>query len=531
MPRVPTYDGPQVQSNALQPVYQRTPDVSSGLRAVAGGLSQVAQVAEGIQRREEEAQANRIDTEISAGWLQWDAENRRKYQGQNAAGYEAAAAEWWQKASEAHGKDLTPGARARIGQALARKRASALSAVSSYVGAETERWADDQAEAAAQTTITMGVSTGDPAGAAERVRALAAEKGARKGWTTEQVQAEQARLLGTLHLSYVTQVAEQDAARAQTYYEDAKKRGEIPPAVQAKVEAVLKGEADNQFAEQFAAQHATLPRGEQVAKAGEIADPERRKKALAMIRDNATLMKAAQAEREAAASDEAWQLVGQGKRVPESVLVRMNGRSRVELQEHLVDRARITADRAAGKPPKTNWATYIDLRERLANGEDVDLRPYAETKIAGPQLEQLLDIKTKGKTDKDVATAVQQLSTYSAQLKLTKEKRGQFEAAAQAEFDAWKQAHGGKLPTFEERRKILDALVMERDNEWWQFGTKRAYEMTPGERAETALKPSATVRSAAQPPAGPVRVTSLEQARALPKGTRFIDPDGIERIR
>lgn len=528
MPQIPTYNGPQVASNALRPVFQNTPDVSSGARALATGLGQVAQVAEGIQQRDDEVKANQVDTEISAGWLKWDAENRRKYQGQNVGEYEAAAAGWWKKAAETYGKDLSPGAKQRVGPALMRKQTSALGAVAGYVSTERERWADEQATAAEATTVEMGVSTNDPAGAAERVRAIVAEKGARKGWSTEQVQADQARALGTLHLSYIERLAEQDATKAQAYYDEAKGRGEIPARVQAKVEQVLKGEADNQFAQQFAAQHADLPLGEQLAKAGDIADPERRKKVIASVRENALLVKAAQQERESAAADEAWQLVGQGKRVPESVLVRMDGRSRVQLQEHITDRARIAADRAAGKQPKTDWALYVDLREKLARGEEVDLRPYANTKIAGAQLEQLLDIQTKVKTDKDVATSAQQLSTYTAQLKLPKDKQGMFVSAAQNEFDAWKQAHGGKAPTFEERRKILDSLVMERDNAWWQFGTERAFEMSPEERATTALKPSSTIKSTAP---AVVRVTSADEARKLPPGTRFIDPQGIERIR
>ena len=494
MPRIPTYNGPTVESTPLRPAYQQNIDVSSGGQALARGLESVATVADRAQQRDDEATANQIDSEISAGWLKWDSENRRQFQGQKAGDYEAAATEWWKKTAETYGKDLTPGARQRIGMALARKQAAALGSVSTYIGAEKERWADDQNQAAADTTINLAVSTGDAAGAAERVRELAAEKGERKGWSTEQVQAENLRHLGTLHLQIVTKMAEENAAKAQTYYEKAKERGEIPATVQAKVEQVLKGEADNQFADQFAAQNANLPLAEQLAKAGEIKDPERRKKTLATLQQNATMVKAAQAERESAAADEAWQLVGQGKRVPESVLVRMDGRARVQLQEHLADRARLAASRE--KVVKTDWNTYIDLREKLAAGEDVDLRPYADTKIAGAEIKQLLDIKTHGKTDKDVASAVQQINAYSKTLKLQKDKQGMFESAAQVEFDNWKSAHGGKLPGFEERKKILDALVMERENEWWQFGTKRAYEMTPEERAQVKLQPGATVQSA-----------------------------------
>lgn len=484
MPQIPHYNGTQIAGDQLRPVYQNAPDVSSGTRALGNAVAGVGEALDTVVRRDEEATANKIDTDITAGWLKWDAENRRKYQGQNAGDYEAAATDWWNKAAEAHGKDLSPRVRQQIGMTLQRKRASALGTVSGYIGTEKERWADDQAEAAAHTTIDMGVDTGDTAGAADRVRQIVAEKAARKGWSTEQVQADQQRLLGTLHLSYVTQLAEKDATKAQEYY--TANKGEIPASVQAKVEQVLKGEGDNQFADQFASQNAALPLADQLAKAAEIKDPERRKKVLGVVRENNALLKAAQVERESGAADEAWQLVGQGKRVPESVLVRMDGRARVQLQEHLADRARAANNREAST--KTDWVTYIELREKLANGEDVDLRPFAGTKIAGPQMEQLLDIKGKGKADKDVASSAQQIGSYSKELKLPKDKQGMFESAAQTEFDTWKTAHGGKLPNFTERKKILDELLLERENEWYQFGTKRAFEMPAGERGATKLK-------------------------------------------
>lgn len=528
MPQIPVYGGQQIATAPLRPAFQSTPDVSSGTRALAAGLNDVADAADRIQKRDDEARANQIDAEVGAGWLQWDAENRRKYQGQNAGDYQAAAADWWKKTAETYGKDLSPGARQMVSPALMRKQAAALGAVSTYIGAEKERWADDQSEAAAHTTIDLGVDTDDTTGAAARVRQLVAEKGARKGWSTEQVQADQQRLLGTLHLAYITRTADSDPTKAQAYY-DANK-GEIPAAVQAKVETMLKGETDNQFAQQFAAKHAGLPLADQLAKAGDIADPERRKKTLATVRENYALVKAAQQERESAAADEAWQLVGQGKRVPESVLIRMDGRARVQLQEHLADRARAAANRDA--VVKTDWNTYIDLREKLAAGEKVDLRPYAGTKIGPAQMEQLLDIQTKVVKDKEVATSQQQLSAYAAQLKLPKDTLGMFQSAAQAEFDAFKASHSGRLPSFKERQEILDRLVMERDNEWWQFSTKRAFEMSADERAEAKLKPSSKIRSESTAAmTGPVRVDSVEEARALPKGTRFIDPQGIERIR
>ncbi len=180
MPRVPLYDGPQVRSNALQPAQQQQIDVSSGMRAAAGALGQVADLGDKVIRRDAEIEANRIDGEITAGWLQWDAENRRKYQGQNVEQYAADAQKWWEDARKTYGANLTPMVQSAIGTTLGRKRAQALAGVAQHIGAEKERFADDAGEKAAATAIEFAVDTGDTVGAASQVRKIVAERGARK---------------------------------------------------------------------------------------------------------------------------------------------------------------------------------------------------------------------------------------------------------------------------------------------------------------------------------------------------------------
>ena len=55
MPRVPLYDGPQVQEQATRGGYQENIDVTKGARALAAGLSDVAQVADTIDYRDSQA--------------------------------------------------------------------------------------------------------------------------------------------------------------------------------------------------------------------------------------------------------------------------------------------------------------------------------------------------------------------------------------------------------------------------------------------------------------------------------------------
>ena len=526
MPQVPLYEGPQVRTQALRPVFQNTPDVSSGAQAIARGLGVLGEVADRQVQRQAETESNKLDTEITAGWLEWNTAALRNpaYRGEGVAQYEADAAKWWDDAKQKYTATASPMVREQLGLSLGRKRTQAIGSVAGYVTQERERFADDQAEAAAQKSIEFGVDTGDTAGAAARVRQIAVEKGARKGWSPEMVMADQQRLLGTLHLSHITRLAESNPAKAREYY-DANK-GEIPATAQPRVEQVLKAEGDNQFATQFAASVAAKPLGEQLAEASKITDPERREKALTQVRNNHAMVKAAQAEREQAVKDQAWQLVGQGKKVPEALLVQMDGRGRVELQDYLKTKAKQAAE---GTSVKTDWATYIELREKLATGEKINLVPFT-TKIAPKEMEQLLDIQTKVKSPgkvPEVASSEQQLGAFVDSLGLKGDNDGKFKAAA---YDLFNEhfKRTGKEPTFEERDKIMRDLNKEIVTKpGWLWDTK-----DPAFKAERDVRNKAL--GVGQPPAAPSalpRVRNVEEARALKPGTRFIDPDGVERVR
>lgn len=468
MPVVPTYREPQAREQALQGGFQQTLDVSSGSRALAQGLMQVGEVVDRAVVRDAETRANAADNEIAAGWLKWDAENRKNFQGENANGYAPAATAWWDKAQQTYGEKLDPMAKALVGKNLARRRGVAMGSVAQHTEQVKEQHADQVAAASINTTIQFGVTTGDVAGAAERVRTLAAEVGARKGWKTEQVQAEIGKNLSALHLAQISKLAEQDPTTAQAYY-DANK-AEVGFAQQPRVEEILRKEVDNQFATQFAAQQAGKPLSEQLNAAGEIKDPGRREKALIEIRNNHALVEQAKREVEQRASDSAWQMVGQGTKVPEAILAVMDGKERVQLQEHLAAKAKRLAEGGAPKPVKTDMATYINLRERMAAGERINLAAYTE-KIAPAQMEQLLDIQTAaskpGSAKQDsMLTDEQRIGMALTGMGIDKKKDPETAGLITMEVDrrvrAASAAKGDKPLTPDEKQKIVDSVTLDK---------------------------------------------------------------------
>jgi len=490
MPQVPLYNSPQIQEQGLRTPQTSAPDVAAGTRAFGAALGQVSDTIYKVAQRDAEAEANKVDTEITAGWLAWDAQARKQYQGQNVDEYQAKAAEWWDQARKDHAGTISPLARERVGAALGRKQNQAMASVLGHVGAEKERFADTQSEAAAQTTIDFALDTGDTAGAAQRVRQLVAEKGARKGWTTEMVQADQQRLLGNLHLSYITQLAETDATKARQYY-DANK-GEIPGTAQARVEQVLKGEADNQFATQFAAQRADKPLSEQLKDASEISDPQRREKALQQVRNNHAMVEAAKREQQQAATDKAWaEYVDKGRRVPEVLRMQM-GESNLRELLHFEDaRARQAVDRASGKGVKTDPNELAKVYDMMRDDPEAfkKLRMATlTTKFAPSDIEQVSRIQrdmldpTK---QKDALTLAQQVGAVSRGL--SKTQREQFEPAAYDEILKF-QEQNNRPPNAKERKQILDELLIEATIEGGgYFGIfdahKPVYQMTPEEKA------------------------------------------------
>lgn len=465
MPQVPVYGDRQVRTEPLRPVAQQTPDVSSGAVALARGLGVVAEVADQIDLRDAQAKAFDTEAKITSEWLKWDGSARQKYRGQNVDGYGPAAEAWWKSAAETYGKDLDPRAKTLVSKSLTQKQLQAINSVGSFVNAEKERHADETYAADVATTIQFGVTSGDVASTAEQIREKVAVVGARKGWTTEQVQAEQQKNLSAMHLAQITKLAETNAQAAQAYY-DANK-AEVNFAQQARVEQVLKGEADNQFATQEAARLAALPLKEQLAEAAKITDPQRREKTLTQVRNNYALVKEAENQAKSAAEDQAWTYFNQGKPIPEALISAMDQSTSVP---RLREAQRVRAERAvAGTPVKTDWATYIDTREKLARGEKVDLRTLTE-KIGPAQMEQLIDIQTsasKGGVKQDsMLTDEARLNGALVALSIDKRKNPQEAAAVmtaiERRINAASAAKGNRELTPKEKEIEIDSVVLDK---------------------------------------------------------------------
>jgi hypothetical protein len=153
---------------------------------------------------------------------------------------------------------------------------------------------------------------------------------------------------------------------------------------------------------------------------------------------------------------------------------------------------------AEGKPVKTDWPLYLELREQATAEPEKfgkhDLRQFVD-RIGGAQLEQLVDlkagvVKAGEKAPRDAVTLGQQMSASMAALKITRPAaKGQFLSFVQSAVDEATQTKGKPL-TFDERQAVIDRAVLEgRDPEAWSItpdwlaGRKRAFELTAEQRS------------------------------------------------
>ncbi len=516
MPRVPASTGPQVESTALRGGFQN-PNADPDAFGAAQGrqLAQLGQAGmqaandfDKVLQRKDADDAMRVEVKIKTDW-QATERDLRKRRGKNAEGLVTDAEAWWQKAAEEHSKELTPRAKALITQSLGSARMSAVGTMGRYQEQELDRSFMESTNANIAVEIERYATAADPKGA-DASRSIIKRDinliATRMGWAPEQAEAEEKRYTNLMHRQMIDRLTDWNPAEAKAYYD--KYRDEVAGSAHATVERQINGAVNEQEAGKRAAEMATLPYDQQLAKTAEIKDPALREATRKRVKEQQQDIQMAEAAREREVSDKVWQLVGQNvplSRLPRSLLDKMDGKERVQVNEHYDAIRRRNIAEAKGASVKTDWTVYTDLRalppEELAK---VKLSTYVD-KLAGPQLEQLADLQTKLKDPKkqgEAATQTQQLKVMTGPggLDLNKEKAGQFESATYDAFNTFIKEKG-REPNFTERQTIMDDLakdvVLKRG--WLWDTTKPAYQLPAGQRQGAPEAPAPAVTAPTPP--------------------------------
>jgi hypothetical protein len=198
--------------------------------------------------------------------------------------------------------------------------------------------------------------------------------------------------------------------------------------------------------------------------------------------------------------------VAEGRKVPASLWTQMDDGHKAAI----IDRQRAEAKRreteAAGGSVKTVFTEWDKLNRMVTDDPKafaaLDLERYSD-KVSRQDLMEFAGVQRKirsgdDKPIKDAATLAQQIDVVQDQLKI-KPNTPQSATLRKAVNDAVnvEQQQKDKVLTYEERQKVIDRTVMEFavPGTLWD-STKRAYEMTPEEKAKAKPKISPADRSA-----------------------------------
>lgn len=534
MARVPTYGGPQLESTGLRPAFQSAPDVSSGLQQVARGVAVAGNEIDQIQQRDAQDEAFKLEANLRNEWQVTRSKLRDQYKGDNVAQYLTESDAWWKDAEQRYGQTASPLARRLADRSLSTLRVQANADTLGYVEGERKTTRRVNFETSQNAKARDFANAVTPENAVAQGRTAAAEiseaairYAAGEGLASDVGKTLAQGQLDKFHASVALSLADRNAVAAKEYLKEF--GGALPLEIRDRVNAGVTRAFNEQEGKRMADANAGMPLAQQLQKGSAINDPMLRQSYDKHVQENFGRLKVAKQEVEQKAADAAWAMyVDKGKKVPAALREAMGENNLQQLIRFEQERARHWAAQGSGAV-KTDPATHRDLWALMGDNPDAfkttDLRPFG-MKLSGEDYEQLSarqQAMRTGKGEKDMISFNNKVNAAIEQLQLTgtakAADRGAFRRAAQIDWE--RATTGGKPMTPMQEDELLDSLVKD-------------IVIKPGRIWDTtgpAYKAPADVRNKTPANVAPKKVGSVEEARALPKGTRFIDPDGVERIR
>jgi hypothetical protein len=500
MPTVPSYS-PQVSNAPLRGGENTTRAIptaaGSTAGAIGGALTGLGEVGDRIQQRRDLDEAFRVETKVLSDYSEFEQNLRKTRRGAAAKDVVNDVDKWWSKLDETYGADVSPQVKQLTMKSLARARAQSLESTGRYQMAEEDRAQTQSFIAVNGQEIQRALTDGKPeviASAKGKIDAAVNAFGATRGWSADELAAEKLKWSNMLHTQAVEQMVNSKPEAARAYFEANRK--EIDVANHKRLDDIIEHKVTDQAATDNAAKWATLPFEQAMANAGEITNPEERKKTIAAVKELQSEKNIANSLREKEASDKVWQMVASGvplNRLPAATLAQMDGKERVQVNNYFTaERARREAE-AKGHEVKTDPKVYGEVLAALRR-DPVGTKPAAYSNLSRGDilaLQKHQDAILRGKEGKapEVASTEQQMGPYIRTMGLKDEKKGAFQKAAYDEFEAYR-ATTGKEPDYEERKKILDRLSLPGEVLYGSFfkadPNMRYFEAAPEQRGKFA---------------------------------------------
>lgn len=385
MPRVPIVTGPGVRDAAVGPAYQSTPDVTSGLRALTGGIEVATGVLDKAIERENHTVAFQTEANLKTEFAKYDAELRKASQGVNAKGYAEKVNAWWAEQGKKAGGNLTNAQRELVGRSLAAAQTQAFAGALNYQNGELERAEGDAFNASQLAEIQRAAASGDPAVAmtsSSMLRDRNAQRGAAKGWSPEQIADANMKATTALHANMLQGMQQKDPTAALAYFNANK--GEIDGTRHAEIERALTvaSAADDgdkaarkvwsELGPKSYNEPVLLDKMEERARALYSNDPTRRKAAIDAIKERAAAHNAAQAENNAAAVNQVMAVYNSTKSLAamkkNPAWSAMPAAKQAEVENHIVALQTAVLNRAAAAEGRADAAEAREQRGLARRG-------------------------------------------------------------------------------------------------------------------------------------------------------------------
>lgn len=484
MPKIPTYDVPQ---EALRPLAAQPQNTVASLRLFEGIYDKgIARLAEGLNRTGADlagiaAHMQNLDDLDKVTRAEADLTNRmtdfqiasRDLRGRDAVGLTEKADKEYDKMLRDVRKDLDPRQTRVFERIAARRQPHFRGSIAAHEARERETSTrmslQSQREASALAVAADPMQAGLEL---QRVRQSVAAEASQFGLDDDSRKLLMLSETSKLHMAAISGL-EANSAMALKYLEANK--AEIAPPVARQIKEKLTAAEQDQKVEAITDRYEAQVRAGGMTMVQVLDDIGRKysgdmeKRAKQDFKARIADFDAAREKEQRSAADQAWQIYSNTRRlgaIPGSLRQRMDGRDWLALEELHKRRSEgsVTAT-------KTDWDTYYGLRrmamENPAAFQKEDLRRYF-SKLGRSELEGLIDIQTKARTDpavlKDVATLEQQLGNARDMMGFSgskdMEKRGLFDRAVTDAISAEERRTGKKLD-YDQRQKVIDHFVIE----------------------------------------------------------------------
>lgn len=230
MPTIPTYDGPQVKQAPLRGGMQEAindPAAFGGTQAkqlgeLANASAKVFQVVEAQNAREDADAVFRAETNLRAGYLQFESNAKKTRQGRSAEGVLADTDKWWAEQEKTFTEGMANDRqRALLARSASRLKLQSQAQMGAFQEQQLER-SHDESWAASKAIVISNAATNPAPGivqtAIAELKTKNAYQGARKGWDSDQMTVQNIKDMTILHTSVIQQMADKDPAAAEKYF-------------------------------------------------------------------------------------------------------------------------------------------------------------------------------------------------------------------------------------------------------------------------------------------------------------------------